>query len=296
MNAASRWRLTLVQQVADVYAGNPQVAAVLVGGSTARGQADRYSDIELGVFWHQPPSDSDRQLAADQVDGDLVRLYPYDPAEEVWCDDYMLGRAQADQPKSGVLVEVVHSTTATVDRTFDAVLQEHSPDIVKHNVIAGIVDAVPIHGAEHIREWQARAAQYPEELAVAVVNRHAQIDHFWRWEMWHARSDNLMMLYQSFAEVQQQLLHVLLGINRVYYFGFKWLDVVDRRLQHKPADLVHRLRRVYVGAPAECARELAALVEETYDLVEQQLPAVDVARLRAIFRYRRPVWDEAPPS
>ncbi|HET9221727.1 MAG TPA: hypothetical protein VFO07_04450, partial [Roseiflexaceae bacterium] len=44
--------------------------------------ADRDSDIELGVFWHQPPTDADRQTAANAISGDLVRLYPYDPAEE----------------------------------------------------------------------------------------------------------------------------------------------------------------------------------------------------------------------
>lgn len=51
MNDASQWRYKLAQQVAPIYAANPHVAAVLVGGSTARGHAGRFSDIELGVFW-----------------------------------------------------------------------------------------------------------------------------------------------------------------------------------------------------------------------------------------------------
>lgn len=103
MNDASQWRYKLAQQVAPIYAANPHVAAVLVGGSTARGHADRFSDIELGVFWHQEPTDSDRQVEANHINGELVALYPYDEAEEVWCDDYMLGRARPDQSKSGIL-------------------------------------------------------------------------------------------------------------------------------------------------------------------------------------------------
>jgi hypothetical protein len=114
--------------------------------------------------------------------------------------------------------------------------------------------------------------------------------------MWLARSGNLMMLYQSFTQVQQQLLHVLLGLNRVYYFGFKWLDVVDERLVQKPPDLVRRLKQVYQVDPASGAHELAALVEETYDLIEKQLPEIDVDWLRTVFRYRRPAWDHAPPA
>lgn len=104
-----------------------------------------------------------------------------------------------------------------------------------------------------------------------------------------------MMLYHAFTQVQQKLLHVLLGLNRVYYFGFKWLDVVAERLQYKPDDLVRRLTQVYQVEPAAGAHELSKLVDETYDLVEQHLPQVDVAWLRAVFHYQRPAWDEAPP-
>lgn len=39
--------------------------------------------------------------------------------------------------------------------------------------------------------------------------------------------------------------------------------------------------------PAEQAAILAALVDETYGLVEEHVPSVDVARLRRIFRFER---------
>lgn len=296
MNQASRWRYALAQQLAPIYAANPYVAAVVVGGSTARGHADRYSDVELGVFWHQAPTERERQQAADQIDGDLIALYPYEPAKEVWCDDLMLGRAHPDQPRSGVLVEVIHTTTDSLKRVFDAVLVQHDPDPLKQNIIAGVVDGRALANADLVQHWKERAAGYPDGLAVAVIQRYAQIDHFWRWEMWLQRGANLMMLYQSFAQVQQQLLHMLLGLNHVYYFGFKWLDLVAERLPSKPADLVARLACVYHEEPATGAQELKRLVEETYDLVERYSPEVDVARLRAIFQYRRPVWDLAPPG
>jgi hypothetical protein len=295
MNAASQWRYSLVQPLAPIYAANPYVAAVILAGSTARGHADRYSDVELGVFWHRPPTDADRQTAANAIPGNLVRLHPYYPAEDAWYDECVLGRGHPHQPESEVLVEVVHHTTDFLNRMLDAVLQQYDPDPLKQNLVAGVVDGVPLYNAPLVELWQACAATYPDGLAVAVVKRYAQIDHFWRWEMWLARSGNLMLLYQSFAQIQQQLLHVLLGLNRVYYFGFKWLDVIDERLVHKPPDLVRRLRHVYQVDPAAGADELAALVEETYDLIEQHLPQIDVARLRAIFRYRRPTGDPIPP-
>ena len=53
MNIANQWRPAFARQLSPIFAANPHVAAVILGGSTARGHADGYSDIELGVFWHQ---------------------------------------------------------------------------------------------------------------------------------------------------------------------------------------------------------------------------------------------------
>ena len=77
---------------------------------------------------------------------------------------------------------------------------------------------------------------------MAVINRHALIDHFWRWEMLLHRQQNLMLLYHTFSQVQMKVLHVLLGINHVYFFGFKWLDVVEHRLSIAPAGLSEIVR------------------------------------------------------
>jgi hypothetical protein len=296
MQPGSEWRYGIAKAIYLVYAENPKVAAIFLGGSTARGHADRYSDIELGIFWHQPPTDEERQKAADNFPGDLVYLYPYNEAEEVWSDDFMVGRSQTDIPKSGVLVEIAHTTVDFLDRTFDAVLVDHDPDYLKQNFIAGVLDGIPLYNEALIQEWKQRAAKYPDELLMNVLRRYAQIDHFWRWEMWLDRGNNLMMLYQSWAEIQQKLLHVLLALNRVYYFGFKWLDVVAARLDKKPPDLVKRFAQVYAVEPAEGAGILATLVEETYDIIDAQFPHLDVDWLRSVFRYKRPFWDEAPPA
>ena len=114
--AASQWRREIGEKIGSVYAENRKVAAVILGGSTARGHADRYSDIELGVFWRTPPSDEERQAETDRMGVDLVRLYPYDPSEEVWADDLKAGRSDPALERSGALVEVVHHTTDFIDR------------------------------------------------------------------------------------------------------------------------------------------------------------------------------------
>lgn len=293
-NADSLWRRTTAAQLAPLYAANPKVAAVMLGGSSARGHADRFSDMELGVFWHDGPTDADRQQVVDAAHADLMRLYAYDPDEQVWSDDYFIGRDADGQPRTGILVEIAHYTAPFMEQTLDAVLVDFSTSELAHNLIAGVVDGLPLYGEPLLESWKARAAAYPRELSIAMVRRYGIIDHFWRWEMYLARGENLMLLYQSFAQVEQRILYMLLGLNRTYYFGFKWLDVVADRLPLKPDNLVKRLSQVYKVPPDEGARLLSELVEETFALVESHLPEIDVKRLREIFRYKRPLWSESP--
>jgi hypothetical protein len=248
----------------------------------------------VGVFWLPPPRAADRRTAAARTGADLHRLFPYEPDYGTWSDDLFAGRAASNEPKTGILVEIQHLQTDYVDRVLDSVLVEADPDEEKHNLIGGILDGIALHPSPKLDEWGRRAAIYPDDLAEAVVRRHAQIDHFWRAEMWLARGGNRMMLYDMLIQVERQLLHMLLGINHVFYFGFKWLDVLDARLRLKPRDLVTRLRDVHRVPADEAAQRLSSLVEGTYDLVEAEFPEIDIDRLRAIFRYRRPVWDEAP--
>jgi hypothetical protein len=44
----SKGGLALAQYIAPVYADNPKVRVVMVGGSVSRGCADQYSDLEKG--------------------------------------------------------------------------------------------------------------------------------------------------------------------------------------------------------------------------------------------------------
>ena len=131
MNIPNTARLSLAHHFAAAYTQNSNLAAVLVGGSTARGSADHYSDLEMGVFWDEPPSDEDRAQSVESAGGDLIQLYPFDPDENSYQDDFMIGCAAADQPCSGILTEVIHHTVVTLDNLLDDVLLHYDTDLLK---------------------------------------------------------------------------------------------------------------------------------------------------------------------
>ena len=294
---ADNWRLPLARRVATAYSANPHVAATFVGGSVARGHADRFSDIEVGVLWHQSPTDAERLASAEATGGDVQRIYPYEPEEEVWMDNLFLGHAAAGQRSTGVLVEVVHNTTEFIERVLDDVLVRYDPSDLKQNLVAAFVHAVPVHGEALIEAWRSRAAVYPRALALAVIKRHGQIESFRTIDMIFERGNNLMLVYATLVKVSKELLYLLLALNRIYFYSsFKWIHLQISQMQITPPDFQRRLSHVFQSDPRIAVQDLALLVEQTYDLIEKEMPEVDVERFRFYFRYRRQPWDQPPPD
>ena len=298
MNAASSWRLALARRVASPYVENPKLAAMIVGGSVSRGHADRFSDLEIGGFWYEPPTDEERlaaaTVAATSTGGEVQRIYPYDPAEEVWEEGIFLGRAAPDRPSTGLLVEIPHYTVDFMERTLGDVLDRYDTSDAKQSILSVLLSAIPLHGEALIREWRSRVTDYPRGLALAMIAKHAQIDHFWRTEMFPERANNLL-LYDTYVHVARKLLYTLLALNGIYYSGFKWLALQVSRMHIVPDDFSTRLNRVFQAEPQVASHQLAQLVEETYTLIEQHMPEVDVGWLRLVFRYRREPW-VGPPT
>jgi len=116
MNGASAWRLGVARQIAPAYAAMPNVVAIEVGGSVSRGCADDLSDLELGVFWNQAPSERERLLAVQRMDATLYQMYPYDPHLDEWSEDVRL---------HGLKIDVSHCTTESMQHVVDDVIQRH---------------------------------------------------------------------------------------------------------------------------------------------------------------------------
>jgi hypothetical protein len=294
LTVASEARRSLAARIAPVYAANPKVAAILLAGSSARGDADRFSDIELGVFWREAPSDDERRIAIERVGGDLHRLYEYEPGEGVWADDWKIGRDQQNRPFSGISVDMIHMRVATVDQTIAAVLRDFDPDPSKQNLIAAIRMGICLHGEHLMARWRSETGVYPVQLKNSVVRRFGQIDHFWRLAMWRARGD-LTGVHGKIVATHGAILQVLAAINGIYSYGFKHRETLIAQFAIAPANLRERLDASFSADHVAGEAALRALVEEMYDLIERHVPDVDVQRLRKIFEYRRPLWDEAPP-
>lgn len=62
-----------------------------------------------------------------------------------------------------------------------------------------------------------------------------------------------------------------------------------------PPHLGERIHRVYELPIPDAAEEVRSIVEETFTLIEEHLPSMNVERFRQIFFYQRPQWEDIPP-
>ncbi len=245
------------------------------------------------MIWAAPPTDADRRHAITTAGGDLVWLYTVEDDGRlgpIWSDAWKIGRRE-ESPFTGVEVDMHHFLAASVEKTLSDVVDGFDPDALKQSLVGGILTGIPLHGHELVQSWQRRAATYPDQLRVAVVRAHAQIEGLWRLDAYSARA-NPVAGYAVLTAAHEELLQTLLGLNRVYFSGLKSLEAVTADLQIAPHDLLERVRASYPLRLRTSKETLTALVEDTHGLIEEHVPEIDVGRLREILGYERPLWDD----
>ena len=287
MNEASRWRSALAQQIAPHYHANSKVRAVALTGSVALEYADRSSDIDLSVFWAEPPTSKERRGIIKRVGGSRRSRFPAHGKAGGWSEQFKV---------SGVTIDVRHMTVESSDRILADVLERADPSLVKQQHLAMLLSALPLSGSSVLTRWQQQARVYPHELSVAMVREHLLFPPRWEQEMLAERKE-LLLLYDSLCLVEKHILLVLLGLNRLYYAGFHRVNRHMEQMSIAPIHLVSRFKQVFDIASIDARAsvyQLHDLVEETFSLVEMHLSEVDTAQAREHFAELRQIWEQAP--
>ncbi len=288
MNETSAGRLVLAQKLAPHYCANPKVAAVAVTGSVALGYADRFSDLDLAVFWSLAPTVQERKEIIKRARGRHAQLAASHGEEACWSDTYEV---------DGIAIDVRHMDVETTRRLLADVLERSDPSLSKQRHLAELLSALPLADSSAVlTDWQSRAKVYPRALSVAMVREHLRFLPAWERERLAERSE-LLALYESFCTAQKQMLLVLMGLNRLYYPGWQWMDRLMAQMHIAPFKLVPRCKQVFGIVsidPLASVYQLHDLIEETFHLVQTQLRELDTTQARARFQGRRRVWERVP--
>ena len=275
MTKASKWRIALARRIAPIYANHSKVKVVIVAGSVGRGIADRYSDVEIGVFWSEPPSEAERRTLAEQV-GVVYRermssykFDPHDPGEEEADEEIYIG----GNKDCGFNVDVKHKTIAAVEQYLIEMFDHCCPH---DNRLAEVLShSIPLYGQSLAEQWRRKVATYPTELAQKFVQTQLRFEQWWLCEQF-AKEEEMILVQEQFSECLTKIISVLAALNRVYVLEIKWTDWSIKQLQIAPSNLIHRAKQIFEQPPQAAAQRLRQLIKETLDLVKIHLPDIDV--------------------
>ena len=263
-------RVAVAETLAPAYAAQEGVAAVLLAGSVARGLADDRSDVEVDVYWHRPPTDAERHAVV--AGGGWEWVYE-EVDEHEWADGLRV---------AGVKVDTSQFVTSTIDGYLDALAAGDTEPELQVRATA-LLDGRALAGADVVEAWRARLSPYPEPLALAMLDAALPPRPVERLEMLAARDDPVL-LTRDLVEGVHGLLDALFAVNRRYvpHPFHKWLSFECRQLRISPPGLEARVRGI-LAAPMTGVPAFVRLAEETFALVEEHVPAYDVAAARADF-------------
>lgn len=287
MNEASQWRLELARSVAPIIARNPKVQAVMLGGSASRGNADSFSDIEIGVFWAEAPTEADRMAPILPAGGVFWELDPYDERDFSWMEEWGIG---------GVKMDIRNLTLDGLQRIMTAVREDGDTDEFRQMTLSAIQHAIPLYNIPLIQQWQAEVSAYPARLGEAMVRENLEMDDWCWWAELLAQRGDLPLAYAAFSEITRKTLAILLGLNGIYHPGFKWMNRMIAEMTIKPHDLGARIQQAYAAPPVDAVPLLRDLHLETYDLIDAHLPQVATQEARTAFLKLRPQFVHMPEN
>ena len=282
MNEASEQRFAIARSAA-AYLTIPKVRAIGVAGSVARGQADAYSDIDMSIYYEKLPSEEELKAAYEQNQGSDYRVYADDRESGAVVEQYFVQAIKCD---------FGHFTIECFEHDMEMLLEQCDPDNLDLKVLEGIVDMLPLHGAEIIERWKVKVAIYPDKLAQAMVRKYINFRPLWVLRNYGVEREDVLFLSDEFLTAAKNIMGVLSGLNRFYHpvnaAPFKGMDKLIQKMKIAPNNLSPRLKQLFQEEPYIAVNQLGELIEETFSLVEKHMSEVDTTE--AWKRYK--LWSD----
>lgn len=263
----------LARRITDAYLRHMTLSGAILAGSGARGDADRYSDLDLLLYAEEvPPAEAPAAARRELGAGRAVVLLAHGP--NGFLDQF---------PLEGVQCQVGVIPLGDVEDELDGLLVDHEGlDTPVAKIATGLLEGIPLYGDELIARLRARVADYPQGL------REAMVRHWWRFfPLWYhepslAVRDAPLWRQEELVNAAYALIGTLAGVNSLYFarFEFKRQRAFLEKLVLAPPRFAERLESLFALPPAEAVAELGALVLETQAIVQRELPGVDMTLRR----------------
>lgn len=288
MNAATQWRLELAQRIAAAYAAIPSAEVVMIAGSTGRGTADRYSDIEIDVYYAAWPTLAERQAAVAACGGDSAEFSTFEESDIELAESMFF---------NGFYAHTSTFLSSQMDNWVQSVTIDGDPDFEGQMRMNSVRNAVTVLGHGHVARWQQAAKTYPDALVTRMLADNLDFERFYYLADMVVYRNDTLLLNKTLLQCATQIVHVLHGLNRVYLptpDALKWMDETLGVLEIKPEQLGRRLRNMFRVDSAEAVTMMHTLIDETHTLITAHLTHFDLTPYAASKAQVRQPFDEMP--
>ena len=284
MTPESTYLLRLSKIVALPYTQLPTVKAVMVTGSAAKGLSDRYSDIDMTMYYEESlPDDDALNPIRDGLGGSERRWLLGDRNSGSFAEAYEL---------HGIEVQIGHTTIASWEKTIALVQEELDVESSAQKALEGTLNCKALYGDAYINQWKERISSYPAALGEAMVKKNLQFFAIWGLEPHFSTRDATIWYHEILVEIAQRLVAVLAGLNRLYFttFQFKRQRRFIEQMAIKPEHFADRLEGLFSAELHSTLTEIEALVSETIALVEIHMPTIDTSTAKRRLGWRHQPW------
>ena len=224
------------------------------------------SDIDLICYYEEVPSPATFDAVLHEV-GAVVTGVISPPGPEGFGTRYSV---------EGIELQTGGTPVDSIETRLERIAAGNV-DWMTAKVAMGMMDGIALHGDDLIRSWKQRAA-YPESLRRREVEANIRIFAICRADAQLVARDAELFRRQMLVEGAFRVAAVLSAVNRLYFSSFQFKRAGEHfaRMALKPERVSERLDVVANASPAIAAEELRTLVEETREIVPNEMPEVDV--------------------
>jgi hypothetical protein len=284
-NEQARWRRALAERIGSAYASTSNARVVMIAGSVGRGTADRFSDVEIDVYYDAPPTERERVDAVERSGAKLLRL---EEDEDEWEEQLSF---------DGFVAHTSTFLVATMERYLHEVVDECSVAPDAQTRLFSLLNAITLKGTDEVARWRLKASRYPDGLQRAMLAENLRFGRLtYAAEMLAAR-DDLLALHELIIETARQVLCCLLAVNRIYLPAPRVLKSMNETIalmETAPAHVSARLKRAIQTRPRDAIKVLRSVVDEVFVVVETHVSGFDTTSYRAELARGRPVFVEPP--
>ena len=241
--------------------------AALVAGSTASGDDDEWSDIDVVLFYEAWPGPERIAAVRASLGGTALRPLGGNPSGDVYLEQFEV---------DGVACQLVHQTIEAWRSTARAVLDDLDTSSPVQKALSGLHAGLVLRGDAVIEGLRAEAA-YPEALRAAMVRANVDVFPLWVMQDSLARRDAELWQREQLVAGLQKVLAMLAGVSSVWFstFQLKHQAALIASFVEAPPALGARLDAALRAPMPDAALELERLVDETLAIVRARLPEVE---------------------